>query len=123
MTFGIKAPFASDPSVRGNRLRCLNVDSATILIKKHFTVFQGEQRPVTASPDIFACTPLGATLTYKNVAGDHIFATKFLDPASLGIGIATIPAGALPLLMSHRSVPAVRVKPASGCSPDAIIEK
>jgi hypothetical protein len=45
--------------------------------------------------------PFGATLTHKDIAGDDSFATELLDTAALGVGIATVAAGALTFLMSH----------------------
>ena len=65
------------------------------------TISGGEKRIVPTTPDIESRLKLGPALTHNNRPGPGTLATIKLDPPKLRIGIATVLAGPLPLLMSH----------------------
>jgi len=78
-----------------------DIDASTFLVERNFAVAQSEQRVVPTSPDVAAGMPFGATLASQNVACKDGFPAKFLDASPLRVGIASVAAGTLSLLMSH----------------------
>ena len=82
-----------------------NVDSATITVEVNLAVHQREKRVVTAHADVLTGMPLGSTLANDDVACDDRLAAKLLNTQTLRIGIATVAAGTLSLLMSHVALP------------------
>ena len=80
-----------------------NIDPTAFAVKHDFAFNQSKQRVVFALSDTGAGMPFVAHLANQNVASDDFFAAKFLDAASLCIGVATVAAGPLSLLVCHIS--------------------
>ncbi len=94
--------------IRGNRFRrnfYANVNSATFVIEVDLSFNQREERVIAAHTDVLPRMPLGPALANDDVARDDRFAAELLDAQTLRIGIATVAAGTLPLLMSHFTLP------------------
>ena len=46
---------------------------------------EGEQRVVLTTSDVFARFPFRSTLACKNIAAEHVLASKFLQPEPLRV--------------------------------------
>src|SRR5690606_11272109 len=75
--------------------------AAATLLEGHTAVDEGEQRVVTALPDVLAGVELGAALAHDNVAGPHHLAAVPLDAAPLRIGVAAVLGRAAALFVCH----------------------
>jgi len=80
-----------------------NVDASTGLVELHEPVGKSVQGVVATLADVAASVELSSALTNQNVSSDYSLATIPLHTTSLSIGIATVAAGALTLLMCHRT--------------------
>src|SRR5512136_307375 len=75
------------------------------LLELHRAVGLGEERVVLAHPHVRAGVEERADLPDDDVAGDHVLRTVDLDATALPLAVATVAAGALPLLVSHCVLP------------------
>src|SRR5438128_333347 len=71
------------------------------LIEQDHAVGEGEQGMVAAAADVAAGQELGAALTHDDPTRANPLAGIYLHAQPLRIGIATVAAGALTLLMCH----------------------
>jgi hypothetical protein len=78
-----------------------DVNAAAFAVEHDRTVNQCEQGVVFALTNAFAWMPFIADLADEDVTGDNALATEFFDSTSLGVGIATVAAGALSFFMGH----------------------
>lgn len=83
------------------RLGGNNVHAATLAVKHDFAIDQSVKRVVITLTHTRSRVVLGANLTDEDISCPYGFATKLLDATALGIGVTSVSARTLPLLMCH----------------------
>src|SRR5688572_7040435 len=78
-----------------------DVDAAAVAVELDEAVDQGVEREIVPLADAAAGEEAVADLAHQNVAGPHLLAAETLDAAALTVGVATVAAGTLTLLMCH----------------------
>src|SRR6056297_1216482 len=81
----------------------VDIDAATFTVEADGAGDEGEQRVVVPLAHIPTGVELGANLTHEDAPRFDRFAAKAFDATPLRIAVASVPAGALPFLMSHCS--------------------
>jgi hypothetical protein len=85
------------PSVQ----RLDHADATPVPVELHETINQREKRIVVADSDTPTRVVLSSSLANEDVSSSHLLATESLHAASLGVGVAAVPAGALSFLVCH----------------------
>ena len=67
----------------------------------NMTINEGKQGVIFTLADATTGSKLVPYLANQNIAGADLFATEFLDASPLGVGVTTVTAGTLSLLMCH----------------------
>lgn len=70
-------------------------------LETHHTVYQCEQRVVSAAAHIDSGMDLGTALPVQNISGQHELSVRSLGAKPLGLGISAILGGAYSLFMSE----------------------
>lgn len=83
----------------------LNIDATAFLIEEDFSANQSKQGVIATNPNTLTGMPFRAVLSDENVTGDDGLATKFLHAKSFCLGITTVTARPLTLLMCHAEFP------------------
>ncbi|QDT11805.1 hypothetical protein K239x_38050 [Planctomycetes bacterium K23_9] len=79
------------------------IDTSAFTVEHHVAVYQSVKRVVVALANATTRVPFVANLANQNIASDNRFAAKFLDAASLCIGVTAVAAGPLTFLMCHQN--------------------
>lgn len=82
-----------------------DIDSAAFTIKHDVSVNQCVKRVIVALTNTRSCMEFGADLTDDDVSCSDDFAAKLLDATALGVGVSTVAARSLSLLMCHFRLP------------------
>jgi hypothetical protein len=77
------------------------MNAAAAAVELHLAVDEGKERVVASLADPLAGVEYCAHLADEDVSGANLFAAKPLHPATLGIAVASVPAGTLSLFMCH----------------------
>ena len=80
-----------------------DVDPAPFAVELYSAVDQSKEGVVLPLADAATWVELGTDLPDENIADANLLSSESLHAAHLRIGIATVAAGALTFLMSHRS--------------------
>jgi hypothetical protein len=83
----------------------LNVYTATLPIKSHRAIYQGENSIIPAKPDIFTGQKFCAALPDNDAPGEDCLAAELFDPQSFADAVATVLYAPLTFLMSHANPP------------------
>ncbi len=79
-----------------------DVDAAAVFIEQHFAVLEGEQCPIAADADVFACGKFTAALTDDDAAGGDEFATERFNAKPFADAVASVANAALTFFMCHK---------------------
>src|SRR5215831_2656578 len=90
-------------TVRTRRLG-QHIDSATVLIERHFSIGQGEEGPVPTGADVLAGDKFCSPLPNQDAAGCDKLAAKSFNSQPLADAVAPITNAALTFLMCHKSL-------------------
>ena len=74
---------------------------AVNLVERNFAAFEGEEGVIATDANIFTRVKTGSALSHDDIAGDHGFATVFLDPEHLRIAVSSVFGGSLSFFMCH----------------------
>jgi len=85
----------------GSVVFCHDIDTATFLVKRDMPINEGEQGVIFTLTDATTSSKLIPDLANQNVPGAYLLATEFLDASPLGVGVTTVAAGTLSLLVCH----------------------
>lgn len=65
-------------------------DAAFGFVELNDAILKGKDGPITADANIETRVDLSAALTDDDIAGNHCFAAKTLDPKSLGMAVSAV---------------------------------
>lgn len=82
-----------------------DIHTSAFAIEEDMAFHERKQRVIATHSDVLARVPFGPALTDDDVTSDDKFATELLDAQAFRIGVTTVSAGPLPLLMSHDANP------------------